>query len=49
MGVLERQFQHSHDTGRQRHTCAIPEAVIQFRCSWWRAKISLETCRAAKK
>jgi hypothetical protein len=27
------QFQHSHDTSRQRHTCVIPEAVIQFRCS----------------
>jgi len=22
----------SHDTSRQRHTCVIPEAVIQFRC-----------------
>jgi hypothetical protein len=33
---------------RQRHTCVIPEAVIQFRCSWWWAKISLETCRVAK-
>jgi len=32
----------------QRHTCVIPEAVIEFRCSWWWAKISLETCRAAK-
>jgi len=28
--------------------CVIPEAVIQFRCSCWWAKISLETCRAAK-
>jgi len=28
--------------------CLIPEAVIQFRCFWWCAKISLETCRAAK-
>jgi hypothetical protein len=28
--------------------CVIPEDVIQFRCSWWWAKISLETCRAAK-
>ena len=28
-----RQFQHSHDTSRQRHRCVIPEAVIQFRCS----------------
>jgi len=35
-------------TSRQRHTCVIPEAVIQFKCSWWWAKISLETCRAAK-
>jgi hypothetical protein len=26
-------FQHSHDTNRQRHTCVIPEAVMQFRCS----------------
>jgi len=42
------QFQHSHDTSRQRHTCVIPETVIQFRCSWWWAKISLETYRAAK-
>jgi hypothetical protein len=25
--------------------CVIPEAVIQFRCSWWWAKISLKTCR----
>ena len=25
--------QHSHDTSRQRLTCVIPEAVIQFRCS----------------
>jgi len=32
----------------QLHTCVIPEAVIQFRCSWWWAKISLETCRTAK-
>jgi len=32
----------------QRHTCVIPEAVIQFRCSWWWAKITLETCRTAK-
>jgi len=46
--VLELVFQHSHDTSRQRHTCVIPEAVIQFRCSWWWAKISLETCRAPK-
>jgi len=22
--------------------------VIQFRCSWWWAQISFETCRAAK-
>jgi len=29
-------------------TCAIPEAVIQFRCPWWWAKISPETCSAAK-
>jgi len=29
-------------------TYVIPEAVIQFRSSWWWAKISLETCRAAK-
>jgi len=42
------EFQHSHDTSRQRHTCVIPEAVIQFRYSWWWAKISLETCRAPK-
>jgi hypothetical protein len=42
-------FQYSHDTSRQRHTCVIPEAVIQFRCSWWWEKISLETYRAAKK
>ena len=27
------QFQHSHDNSWQRHTCVIPEAVIQFRCS----------------
>ena len=27
------KFQHSHDTSRQRHTCVIPEAVIQFKCS----------------
>jgi len=33
---------------RQRHTCVIPEAVIQCRSSWWWAKISLETCTAAK-
>jgi len=32
----------------QWHTCVIPEAVIQFRYSWWWAKISLETCRTAK-
>jgi hypothetical protein len=32
----------------QRHTCVILEAVTQFRCYWWWAKISLETCRAAK-
>ena len=32
----------------QQHTCVIPEAVIQFRCSWWWAKISLETCGAVK-
>ena len=32
----------------QRHTYVIPEAVIQFRCCWWWAKISLETCRAAR-
>jgi len=23
----------SHDTSQQQHTCVIPEAVIQFRCS----------------
>jgi hypothetical protein len=34
--------------GWQRHTCVIPEAVIQFRFSWWWAKISLETCTALK-
>ena len=28
--------------GRQRHTCVVPEAVIQFMCSWWWAKISLK-------
>jgi len=33
---------------RQRHTCVIPEAVIQFRCSWWWAKIYLEKCKACK-
>jgi len=33
---------------RQRLTCVIPEVVIQFRCSWWWAKISLESCTAAK-
>jgi hypothetical protein len=32
LGVLEL-FQHSHDTSQQRHTCVIPEAVIQFGCS----------------
>jgi hypothetical protein len=41
-------FQHSHDTSRQRHTCLIPETVIQFRCSWWWTKILLERCRATK-
>jgi len=45
MGLL---LQQSHDTSWQRHTCVIPEAVIQLRCSWWWAKISLEICRAAK-
>jgi len=38
----------NNDTSRQLYTCVIPEAVIQFRSSWWWAKISLETCRAAK-
>jgi len=42
------QLQHSHETSQQWHTCVIPEAVIQFRCSWWWQKISLKTCRAAK-
>jgi hypothetical protein len=42
------KFHLSHNTSRQRHTCVIPEAAIQFRCFWWWAKISLETCRAAK-
>jgi hypothetical protein len=55
MGVLalsslpwQQLCQHSHDTNHPRHTCVIPEAVIQFRCSWWWAKILLETCRAAR-
>ena len=43
-----RNSEHPHDTSRQRHTCVITEVVIQFRCSWWWAKISLETCRSAK-
>jgi len=28
--------------------CVIRKVVIQFRCSWWWAKIFLETCRSAK-
>jgi hypothetical protein len=32
-GIMAVLFQHSHGTSRQRHTCVIPEAVIQFRCS----------------
>jgi len=46
LGVLK--LHRFHDTSWQRHTCVIPEAVIQFRCSWWWTKISLKTCKAAK-
>ena len=38
----------SHDTSLQRHSCVIPEAVIQFRCSWLWIKMSLETCRSSQ-
>jgi len=34
-GLSRQKLQHSHDASRQRHMCVIPEAVIQFRCSWW--------------
>jgi hypothetical protein len=30
MGVLE---QHFHDTSQQRHTCVVPEAVMQLNAS----------------
>jgi hypothetical protein len=47
-GIMYVAASWYHDTSRQRHTCVIPEVVIQFRCSWWWAKISLEKCSAAK-
>jgi len=50
VNINEHEKLHTYvAASRQRHTYIIPEAVIQFRCSWWWAKISLETCRAVKK
>jgi hypothetical protein len=47
---FERYFRSSSGASKLYYSfwCVIPEAVIQFRSSWWWAKISLKTCRAAK-
>jgi hypothetical protein len=48
--ISENQSWFCHNTGRQWRTYEFPEAVkIQFRSSWWWAKISLETCRTIKR
>jgi len=46
--VLQLLVLHTYVVAGWYHGNVGKEAVIQFRCSWCWAKISLETCRATK-
>jgi hypothetical protein len=46
-GVLDELKTHFiHDTSRQQLGWTLPNTVNTYKCSWWWAKTSPETCRA---